>query len=75
MSDTGRVTAIGEPAELQGYALAGVTVLGAEGPDAVRSAWRGLGERTAVVILTEAAAAHLTDELTAGWPLTAVLPS
>ncbi|WP_454857483.1 V-type ATP synthase subunit F [Promicromonospora soli] len=75
MGDTGPIAAIGEPAEVQGYALAGVTVLHAEGPDAVRSAWRGLDEHTAVVILTEAAAAHLTDELAAAWPLTAVLPS
>lgn len=75
MSDTGPIAAIGEPAELQGYALAGVTVLGAEGPDAVRSAWRRLDERTAVVILTEAAATYLADEMASAWPLTAVLPA
>ena len=70
----GNVAVIGEQPWLRGYALAGATVLMADGADAVREAWVALDDETALVILTRAAAAHLAAELAAGWPLTAVIP-
>jgi vacuolar-type H+-ATPase subunit F/Vma7 len=71
----GGVVALGERHRVDGWALAGVTVIVAEAPDAVRRAWRGLLPETALVLLTPAAAEALADELTAGAaPLTAVMP-
>lgn len=57
----GRVVAIGEEAVLEGLGLAGVAVLSAETPEEARSAWELLGPDTAVVVLSPAAAAALTD--------------
>lgn len=70
-----RIVAIGEPATVQGFALAGVQVLAAESPDAVRTAWAGLPDDVALVILSSAAeqalaaAASVTSS-----PLVAVMP-
>ncbi len=68
----GHMVAIGEPARVRGFALAGAVVLVAEDASAVRRAWRSMPEDTDVVILTPAAAAAigpLPDR-----PLIAVLP-
>jgi vacuolar-type H+-ATPase subunit F/Vma7 len=69
----GTVAVIGEHAQVRGYALAGATVLVADGADAVRRAWASLDEHTGLVVLTPAAAAQLGAELDAPWPLTAVI--
>ncbi|MEU4849138.1 V-type ATP synthase subunit F [Streptomyces gilvosporeus] len=71
----GRVAAIGEQVRVAGLALAGVTVLVAEEPDAVRDAWCDVPEDTGLVILTPAAAEALGAEvLDRIPPLTSVLP-
>jgi hypothetical protein len=71
----GGVVALGERHRVDGWALAGVTVVVADGPEAVRRAWHGLLPDTALVLLTPAAAEALADELTPGAvPLTAVMP-
>lgn len=71
-----RVVALGEQARVEGFALAAVEVVPAEGPDGVRAAWRALPQDVAVVLLTPAAEAALSGEL-AGRPrlLWAVLPA
>lgn len=68
------VVALGETDTLEGFALAGVTVIRADG-DAVLDAWNGLGDEVGLVILTPAAAARLRRVL-ASRPdiLTAVMP-
>lgn len=72
----GRVAALGERTRVAGLALAGVTVVAAEEPDAVREAWRALPPGTELVILTHAAADALGPEpLEAVRPLTVVMPS
>jgi vacuolar-type H+-ATPase subunit F/Vma7 len=70
----GTVAVIGEQAQVRGYALAGAVVIAAEGEDAVHRAWASLDDQTTLVIVTKKAAVHLTDELTADWPLTVVMP-
>jgi vacuolar-type H+-ATPase subunit F/Vma7 len=70
-----QVAAIGEPAFVAGFALAGAHVLAAAGPEEVRAAWSGLPDAVAVVILTAAAAAALGDSRTEqGARLTVVMP-
>ncbi len=68
------IVAIGEPALIEGYALAGVRVLAAEGADEVRRAWESLTRTTGLVILTAAAGTHLGDEPGREMPLTVVMP-
>lgn len=70
----GTVAVIGEGPQLRSYALAGAVVFTAHGADAVHQAWAALSEQTTLVIVSKRAAAHLTEELTADWPLTAVIP-
>lgn len=54
--------ALGEPALLAGYALAGVVVVGVLEPAAVRAAWDAADPReVALVLLTRDAAAVLGD--------------
>ncbi|WP_258527974.1 V-type ATP synthase subunit F [Streptomyces sp. NBRC 110611] len=69
------MAAIGEQVRVAGLALAGVTVLAAEEPEAVRDAWRDVRGGAGLVILTPAAADALgpavLDRIP---PLTAVLP-
>ncbi|MEU6538516.1 hypothetical protein [Streptomyces sp. NPDC047000] len=67
-----RVAAIGERSRVAAWAAAGVVVLPARGPEAVRAAWRGLAADVGLVILTPAAAAVLGPP--EGGPLTAVMP-
>lgn len=65
---------IGEPAMVDGYALAGAIVIPAEGPTETRRAWRDLPPEVSLVVLTESAASVLADELRVGaGPLTAVI--
>jgi vacuolar-type H+-ATPase subunit F/Vma7 len=69
----GSVVVIGE--RVRGWALAGVTVVEAGDPDAVRAAWDGLGTDVAAVLLTTGAAAALSAQLADRfWPLVAVIP-
>ncbi|MFD8723005.1 V-type ATP synthase subunit F [Streptomyces sp. NPDC059629] len=73
----GRVAAIGARTSVGGLALAGVEVLVAEDPDAVRRAWRKLPGTVALVILTASAAETLGAEATEpdqAKPLTVVMP-
>jgi len=74
----GTVAAIGARVGVDGLALAGVDVLVAEDPDAVRRAWRSLPDTIALVLLTAEAAEALGAEATApapARPLTVVMPS
>ncbi|CAM5720568.1 V-type ATP synthase subunit F [Streptomyces antimycoticus] len=72
----GRVVAVGEWTRVAGFVLAGVTVVAAEEPDAVREAWRALPPGAALVILTPAAADALGQVLVESTrPLTVVMPS
>ncbi|MER7467276.1 V-type ATP synthase subunit F [Streptomyces sp. NPDC097981] len=72
----GRVAAIGEQTRVAGLALAGVTVLVAEEPEAVRQAWQDLPQDVALVIVTPAAADTLGPALLESTrPLTAVMPA
>lgn len=67
------VAAIGADVLVRGLALAGVLVLPAEEPDAVRDAWRDLPSDVGLVLLTPDAAACLGDEVDRG-PMVAVMP-
>lgn len=74
----GTVAAIGARTRVCGLALAGVDVLVAEDPDAVRAAWRALPGTVGLVILTAQAAEVLGDAATTpdpARPLTVVMPS
>lgn len=71
----GSVVVIGEPALVDGYALAGTTVLAAEGAAEMRRAWQDLPAEVALVILTASAARALDDELRGAGVLTAVMPA
>ncbi|WP_461170673.1 hypothetical protein [Arthrobacter sp. Z1-15] len=72
---TGSVAALGEPALLLGFRLAGAVLYPATGPAQVRAAWAGLPDTVAAVVLTPAAAAVLTVETAdPASPLTVVLP-
>lgn len=57
----GKIVVLGEPVAVQGFALAGATVLEAEQAGTVRQAWKTLPRDTSVVILSAAAAAVLGD--------------
>ncbi|WP_331767957.1 V-type ATP synthase subunit F [Embleya sp. NBC_00896] len=59
----GTVAAIGEYARVAGLALAGVDVRIAEDPSAVRAVWRELTPGVELVVLTEAAAEALAEDL------------
>ncbi|WP_317440839.1 V-type ATP synthase subunit F [Streptomyces collinus] len=74
----GTVAAIGARTSVYGLALAGVDVLVAQDPDAVRRAWRTLPSAVGLVILTAEAADALGSAAMApaeGRPLTVVMPS
>lgn len=73
MSET--IAAIGEPALLGGYLLAGVSVFAGSTDEEIRSLWTALPGNTAVVLLTPRAAHALQAVLTdPRAPLTVVLP-
>ncbi|WP_289601383.1 hypothetical protein [Arthrobacter sp. zg-Y877] len=72
----GTVAALGSPALLQGYRLAGAVLYPASGAADVRAVWRGLPDSVCVVLLAPGAAADLGIELAdPSSPLTVVLPS
>ncbi len=52
------IVVLGEHPRIDGFALSGVELVAAEGPDAVRRAWRALAD-DGIVILTPAAASAL----------------
>lgn len=68
------VAAIGAEVLVRGLALAGVLVLPAEEPGAVRDAWRRLPAEVGLVLLTPGAAAALADVASHTWPMVAVMP-
>lgn len=73
----GTVAAIGARSRIGGLVLAGVDVLVAEHPDAVRGAWRALPETISLVIVTPEAAEALGTGTAApdpSRPLTVVMP-
>ena len=70
------VAALGEQALLEGFRLAGASIVAAETDDDVRRAWAQLPGNAAVVILTPRAAGALGAVLADPHsPLTVVLPS
>lgn len=72
---SGTVLALGEPALLAGYALAGAVVVAAEGPVEVRRAWDAVGDDVALVLLSPTAAEALAERRDApGGPLSVVIP-
>jgi vacuolar-type H+-ATPase subunit F/Vma7 len=58
-----RIVALGEPMRLDGFALAGVNVVPAEGADELRTAWSKLDPDVCMVILTPAAKDAVNDLL------------
>jgi vacuolar-type H+-ATPase subunit F/Vma7 len=75
VSDMNRVLALGDAHELEGFALVGATVVPARTPDEVRAAWTELGHEVSLLVVTEAAASALAEELARRDDLlTAVLP-
>lgn len=70
----GAVVVLGEASKVEGYRLAGASVLVAEDAAAVRRAWADIGSDTALIIVTTAAARILDAELSDGAPLTVVMP-
>jgi vacuolar-type H+-ATPase subunit F/Vma7 len=69
---TGAVVAIGDPAVLAGYALAGVRLAVAHTPVEARLAWQGIGADVGLVLLTAAVAPAVDAD--DGGPLTVVMP-
>ena len=58
-----RVVVLGDPIWVEGFALAGATVLPATDPDAVRAAWADLPADTGVLVVTADAAEALGGAL------------
>ncbi|MBF4994961.1 hypothetical protein ITX31_12660 [Arthrobacter gandavensis] len=76
MSTRPVIAALGAPAILAGYELAGALLVPADSDEDVRRAWSQLPEGTAVVILTSDAAAALNGSLNdPAAPLTVALPA
>ena len=73
----GNILAIGERVRVQGFGLAGMTVVAADDDAAVRAAWRELPDETELVILTASAHAALGAQELAreGAPLVVVMPA
>lgn len=72
----GTIAAIGEPALLDGFRLAGVVVYPGSTDEEIRSAWTALPANTAIVILTPRSAHALEPDLTdPRSPMTVLLPS
>jgi vacuolar-type H+-ATPase subunit F/Vma7 len=69
-----RIVAIGSELELAGYALAGVGVEEADGPEAAQRAWAELGDDVGLVLLTAEAARALADRAARRDLLCVVLP-
>jgi vacuolar-type H+-ATPase subunit F/Vma7 len=58
-----RLVVLGDPTWVEGFVLAGATVLPATDADGVRAAWDGLPEDAAVLVMTADAAKALGDSL------------
>lgn len=58
-----RIVVLGEPGRVGGFRLAGATVMEATGQSEVDRAWRALPADTALLILTQRAAAVVRDRL------------
>lgn len=68
------VAVIGAWTRVRGWVLSGATVHGADDSAEVRAAWRHLDPDVSVVLLTERAAADLTEERAEpGGPLVVVI--
>jgi len=67
------IAALGESHRVEGFALAGASVIVAADAEAVRDAWARLADDIEVVVLTPAAAAAIGSSLPPR-PLTVVLP-
>ena len=73
---SGTIAAIGEPALLDGFRLAGVVLYSASTEEEIRRAWSGLPPATAIVFLTPRSARALGPDLAdPRSPMTVVLPS
>ena len=71
-----RVVVLGEASRVEGFALAGAAVIAVDGREEIVRAWTGLGDDTAVVVLTAAASAVLEDAgIDHDGVLTVVMPS
>ena len=70
-----RIVAIGEEAQLAGYALAGVELIEADVAGRVREAWEQLGDDVGLVLLTPQARRALPDPLRRPGLLWVVLPA
>ncbi|GAA1469454.1 V-type ATP synthase subunit F [Microbacterium thalassium] len=75
MADALSIAVIGEEHLVDGYRLAGATVLLAAGADAVRRAWDALPGDVGVVVLTAQAAAALGEDREDGRRMVAVMPA
>ncbi|WP_211177034.1 hypothetical protein [Pseudonocardia acidicola] len=71
----GAIVAIGEPARIAGWALAGVRELPADDAEQARQLWAALDTDVALVILTPRAAADLAGEPASPGRLTVVSAS
>jgi len=72
----GIIAAIGEPALLDGFRLAGVVVFAGSTDEEIRRAWTALPKDTAIVILTPRSAHALEPDLSdPRSPMAVVLPS
>ena len=58
-----RIVALGDPIWVEGFSLAGATVIPATDPDAIRAAWETLPDDTGVLVLTEESAQALGEAL------------
>lgn len=72
--EVGKVVAVGERVRIEGFALAGVLTFPAEEPDGVAAAWQALPDDVAVVVLTPAAAATVTDTVAETATVSAIRP-
>ena len=73
---SGTIAAIGEPALLDGFRLAGVIIFTGSTDEEIRRAWTALPTNTAIVILTARSAQALEPDLAdPRSPMTVVLPS
>jgi hypothetical protein len=71
---TGRIAILGGPAEIRGWAMAGLQPAPAEDAAQARERWAALPADVGLVILTRSAAAALQTEISTAGPLVAVLP-
>jgi hypothetical protein len=71
---TGLVAVLGAPAEIRGWALAGLLVIPVDDDAEARAAWTALPDDVRLVVLTRAAADAIGAGREIDGPLIAVLP-